>query len=213
MTKKRRRLRSRQDLEAALREQIQLLQSACNSYDKGFEAVGKHIAITLRVLLHNSATSKALLDQMDYMHIKYIDTAGVIDPENILSECRFVTMRISTSEGGKYLPHVLAHGDEKCNSRISFSRWWNNSVYKDQNGNTMNRRDLILNVADTDGGGHVDQDLDELYYEFSRRNSLGWIFTRGNINEVFKGRPELACMRQIAHEVLLTLKEVTPNLF
>jgi len=75
---------------------------------------------------------------------------------------------------------------------IPFVQWWNDPVLKDQQGRTFNRRELILNVADTDGGAHVDPELDEKYMELSRKNSLGWIFTRANIQKAFRG-PELAC--------------------
>jgi len=78
---------------------------------------------------------------------------------------------------------------------------------------TFCRRDLILNVADTDGGAHVDPDLDEAYTDLSRKNSLGWMFFVGNIEETFIGRPELACMRQIAEEVLITLRKNAQELF
>ena len=86
-------------------------------------------------------------------------------------------------------------------------------MLKAQQGKTFCRRDLILNVADTDGGAHVDPYLDEAYMGLSRKNSLGWIFFNGNIEEAFRGRPELACMRQIAEEVLITLRENTQEPF
>ena len=82
---------------------------------------------------------------------------------------------------------------------------------KDNKGRTYSRRELVENVANTDGGAHVDPDLEEAYMDLSRNNSLGWLFSDGNIDEAFGGRPELACMRQIAHEVLLTLKENAPE--
>jgi hypothetical protein len=71
----------------------------------------------------------------------------------------------------------------------------------------FSRQELINNIANTDGGAHVDPKLDEAYMELSRANSLGWVFGNGNLEEAFKGRPELACMRQITYEVLITLKE------
>ena len=77
----------------------------------------------------------------------------------------------------------------------------------------FNRRELIQNVANTDGGAHVDPELDEGYMRFSRENSLGWVVGEDNIEEALKGRPELACMRQIAHEVLISLKEKAPEYF
>lgn len=43
----------------------------------------------------------------------------------------------------------------------------------------------------------------------SRKNSLGWV-TVINGTEFPMGGPELACMRQIAHEVVETLKRTAP---
>lgn len=212
MGRKKRRQLSRVDLESSLKEQIGLLLHACESYDKGYEAIGKHIAIILRVLLHNTNRSKALLYQLGLRNIKYYDTAGIVDPNNLLSDCRLVSMRMS-SEGGRYIPKMHSHPNIEEYFIIKFAKWWNNPVYQDKNHKTMHRRDLILNIANTDGGGHVDPRLDELYYEFSRKNELGWMFNRGDVVKAFEGRPELACIRQIAYEVLLTMKGEVPHLF
>lgn len=50
---KKRVARSRADLEQELTDQISLLKNACQSYDSGLEAIGKHIALVLRVLFHH----------------------------------------------------------------------------------------------------------------------------------------------------------------
>jgi len=64
----------------------------------------------------------------------------------------------------------------------------------------------VLNVANTDGGGHVDPALDEAYLDLSRNNSLGWVINKGDVQRPFPP-PVMACVRQIAHEVLETLKK------
>jgi hypothetical protein len=97
--------------------------------------------------------------------------------------------------------------------KIPFVKWWNDWVLKDKKGRLFNRRELIGHVADTDGGAHVDPELDEAYMALSRSNSLGWVFSDSKIERAFEGRPELACMRQIAHEVLLSLRENAPKYF
>ena len=43
----------------------------------------------------------------------------------------------------------------------------------------------------------------------TRQNSLGW--HEGSTGNALTGRPELACVRQIAHEVLVTLWESVPE--
>lgn len=95
--------------------------------------------------------------------------------------------------------------------RVPFVNWWNDPVLKDNRGHTFCRRDLVRHVADTDGGAHVDPELDEAYMALSRGNSLGWFFGNGDVVSALEGRPELACMRQIAHELLSTVHQFVPE--
>lgn len=212
MARKNRAKRPKGDLERELREQLQLLQRACSDFDRGFEAVGKHIALSLRVLLHHHGQSRALLEQLGLRQIRFYDSAGSINPNNLLTECKLIVLRLS-ADGGKYEPQVAAGDPPRPPTKIPFVKWWNDPVLKDNENRLFNRRDLVQNVADTDGGAHVDPELDEAYLALSRENSLGWIFGDGNIERALNGRPELACMRQIAHEVLLTLREKAPQYF
>jgi hypothetical protein len=90
----------------------------------------------------------------------------------------------------------------------AFVNWWNDPVLRDQHVEHFSRKQLVLHVADTDGGAHVDSSLDEAYMKLSRENSLGWLFSRGQgSSEPPLNLPHLACMRQIAHELLRTLHE------
>jgi hypothetical protein len=84
-------------------------------------------------------------------------------------------------------------------------------VIKDQAGLKFCRRELILHVADTDGGAHIDPELDEQYLALSRANSLGWVFRKEDIVRSLEGKPELACVRKIANEVRLTIHTFVPK--
>lgn len=209
MTKKSRIKRSQDDLRQELREQIELLENACKSYDSGLEAIGKHISLSLRVLLHHHGQSRSLLKKLGIGEILFYDTAGPVDPDNLIAHCGFLILKMSSGEG-KYIPRVAAPPNPHHKIRkISFDQWWTEPILKDKYG-VFCRRDLTLNVADTDGGAHVDPGLEDSYLELSRKNSLGWIFFKGDIEEEFKRRPVLACMRQIAEELLITLRENIP---
>ncbi len=210
MPKKKRVRRPSEDLKQELKDQVALLQNACDSFDKGLDAIGKHIALTLRVLLHHKGQSRSLLEQLSLRDKRFYDSAGPLNPKNLLTECNLVGGRVS-SEGGTYMPMVQMGEPPTAPKKVEFVDWWGNPVLKDNKGRTYSRRALVENVANTDGGAHVDPDLEEAYMDLSRNNSLGWLFSDGNIDEAFGGRPELACMRQIAHEVLLTLKENAPE--
>lgn len=205
MAKKPRKLRPKGELERELREQLVLLQHACSSFDSGLEAIGKHIALSLRVLLHHHRNSQALLEQLGLRDGYFFDSAGALNPKNLLPECNLVMFQVSPA-GARYLPLVAA-GEPSVKPRlVSFAIWWNEPVLKDGKGRFFNRRELVCNIADSDGGAHVDPELDEAYMDLSRGNSLGWVFDNGASAEPLAGRPELACMRQVAHELLLTLR-------
>jgi hypothetical protein len=88
---------------------------------------------------------------------------------------------------------------------LPFSKWWNNDVIKDKKGRFFNRRELILHVTDTDGGAHVDPELDEQYMDLSRNNSLNTFVSVDGVESPMPS-PILACIRQVAHELLETLK-------
>lgn len=205
MGRKGRKKRSKGDLEKELRDQLSVLLHACNSYDKGLKAIGKHIAVCLRVLLHHRGQSEALLQQVGLRDIDFMDTARVLNPRNLLSDCLLCVM-VMSSDGAEYRPRCVVGGGAIPPRWVPFADWWDMPILKDRQGRTFNRRELILHVANTDGGAHVDPELDEAYMALSRENSLGWVFTDGNV-EIPLGVAELPCMRQIAHEVLETLRK------
>lgn len=210
MIKIKRVARSKDDLRQELVNQISLLKNSCESYDSGLEAIGKHIALILRVLFHHHGKSRSLLEQLGLRDSRFMDSAGPLNPNNLISEMPMVCIRMGGNEA-RYLASCQIGGSPFPPRQVKFVEWWNEPVLKDQQGRKFCRRELVQNVADTDGGAHVDPDLEEAYMDLSRNNSLGWMFTIGDIEEKFKGKPELACIRQIAHETLASLEMIAPE--
>jgi hypothetical protein len=52
MARNKRVSRPKDELKRELVEQLSLLRHACETFDRGMEAAGKHIALTIRVLIH-----------------------------------------------------------------------------------------------------------------------------------------------------------------
>jgi hypothetical protein len=196
--------KTKSDLLVELSDQVALLSHACKSYDQGLQAIGKHIALSLRVLLHHHGNSQALLQQLGLRSKHFMDTAGDLNPRNLLTDCPLCLMSMGGG-ANEYQPLCVQGGGPLRERWIPFEKWWNNNVIKDGKNRYFNRRQLILNVADSDGGAHVDSSLDEAYMDLSRNNSLGWIITEGDVQRPFPP-PTMPCIRQIAHEVLETLK-------
>ncbi len=205
MTKAPRTGRTKADLLEELQGQVHLLEHACRSYDGGLTIIGKHIALSLRVLLHNHGQSKALLSQLGLREKRFLSTANELNPRNVASETPLCVVHIS-SNGAVIQPLCLCAGMTLHYDWQRFEEWWNAPVIKDQKGGKFTRRELVLNVADTDGGAHVDPELEEAYMKLSRKNSLGWFFYAGDTTNALPA-PVLPSIRQIAHEVLVTIKK------
>lgn len=217
--------RSKEDLENQFKEQINFLINSCNLYDEGNHSESKRIALTLRILFHEppkssgkkifnkKLKSKSLLGQLNLRDIYWINTATPYDPKELASYGLFA---IQFDGPSKRLPWLIPKGTPSGNlKKINFNNWWLDPVVaaiKGSEKKLFSRKDLILNVADTDGGAHVDSELNKDFADLSRGNALGFnILYRGNKFPILN--PELPCFRQIAHEVLLTLQENVPNYF
>ena len=211
MTRSTRKPRPSGELAKELVEQLGLLKLSCGLYDQGNQDVARYIALSLRVLLYSHRHSRALLDQVGARSIRFLDSAGPLNPRNLLTECNLVGARISDT-GIYNLPKVALGIDTFITRRIPFFNWWNDPVLKDNANRNMNRMKLVLEIANTDGGAHVDPDLDEVYMALSRENSMGWHFFDSEGNQSLPiGRVEFACVRQIAHETLSTINRFVPN--
>jgi hypothetical protein len=201
--------RSNEDLKNALVDQLQLLRLSCESYDRGIEVAGKLIALQLRVLLHKKNRSHALLDQLGYRSGLFASSGQVV-PENALFATPLLAMRLSGNDW-KILPKIhvdLATHDYRF---LHFEGWWQEVVLVTMTQAKFTRMELVLHVADKDGGAHVDPGLDEDYLTLSRQGAVKDIIILDPTQGKPKGQPELACIRQIAHELLYTIYRNIPE--
>lgn len=197
--------RSREDLEQSFEEQVGFLRKSTKLYDEGDFSEAKRLAGTLRQLLHDTSQSKSVLGQLGYSFLQFHDSAGEINPQNLLTECPLVMMQLG-GNGPDYLP-LLDNGPFSSTTK-PFVRWWKQDVFRDNARQLFSRKDITLSVADTDGGSHVDPSLPDGYHRLSRENSLAWIVGSPSGQRPAQN-PVPAAIRQIAHE---TLKSLAPAL-
>ena len=207
-------VQTREELLDHLKDQINFMIASAMSFDNGFEGEAKRLAVAIRILVHDTSHSDALLTQLRKMDILFYDSASVFYPENLIpSNC--LTMQKLSAAGAQYVSPLdnLSPARDK-DKKVSFGRWWDRAtIYKDNADNIFTRKDLVLAVANKEGGAHIDPKLDQAYANLSRFNALGWrAFIRG-IDQDFKNTPVLPSIRQIAHEVLKTLKAGVLDLF
>ncbi|MBV9484623.1 MAG: hypothetical protein JO246_01045 [Frankiaceae bacterium] len=206
--------RSREDLERALGHQYELLVDDCAAFDAGKRYRSRTLAVSARVLVHTTMSSRSLLDQLNLIRgIRFVDTR--LNPEPgvlILSEqglaCNRITMTAtaSTSTASSSWDAVGDGHAGRVNPPMPFRDWWNDKVIEASKGDWWSRGRLVLAMANTDGGAHVDPALDPEYVALLD-DRLGMLNHVGDEEVPFPAYAWAeANMRQIAHELVRTLQ-------
>lgn len=195
-------------LLAHLEEQRDWLVASAARFDSGVASEAKRMALTLRVLLHDTARSRALLSQLGWLDVlQFADSADVE-----INERTVVAIQLaSVGWGSNGFTYVANLGP--ISERRPFAEWWTRTVVKTPAGSSFSRRALVLALANQDGGGHVDPKLSADYSGLSRDNAIGWelLPPSGQVSDL-EGTPVPVQVRKIAYEVALTLDEQLPEM-
>jgi hypothetical protein len=190
---------SQEDLNRHFQEQLGFLERSAEAFDTGYPDEAKRLALTIRLLVHDTPNSRSLLSQLGRKDVKFLDSAIDVETTSLTSQAGLTD--VSIGQGGVKHVAPLDTGETRW---TDFESWWNKVVIRDLKGRELTRKDLDLTVANQDGGAHVDTMLDETYERLSRGNSLGRYAATRKMTPVTS--VELVSIRQIAHELLRTLK-------
>lgn len=183
-------------------EQWTFLRKSCDAYDVGDVSEAKRIAVCLRVLLHDTRRSHSLLRHLKMQDLLFFDTSRDVDPRNLAPTLGLVFVAMSPTNAAYVAPLGLALGYPVW--MVPFAHWWTKIVMHVPNEIDVTRADLVLSMANQDGGAHVDGSLNETYYRLTREHVGGWSLNAPNGPAPLEDI-EGASIRQIAQEVLITL--------
>ncbi len=201
---------SKEELQQHLSDTVQALELSARAFDEGREGESKRLAAAIRVLVHGTSISKSLLGQLEQKTISFYDTCAPSQAHTYITWFGLTVINLTT-QGARHIAPLDNLPPDHPPHWVSFDEWWNRVVFVDQKEIETSRKDVILSVADKDGGAHVDPVLDEKYANLSRRNSLGWRFYNAKGDGSLEG-PEKAAVRQITHEVLKSLNPTMPSM-
>ncbi|MFK5689619.1 hypothetical protein ACI3EY_08120 [Ornithinimicrobium sp. LYQ92] len=206
--------RDRDRVLESYRETVQFLQASSASFDAGYSAEAKRLAVSLRVLLHDTKSSHSILGQLGIKkNCTFLDTAGPVDPANLISTLGLVMLRGTSlgdgSADGKYVP--LLGGGPFDFGLVPYEKWWNGPVMK-VDDHSWSRWELVSSLAHKEGGAHVDPHLDDAYERMVHQNGLGWSFEDQGGTRPFTGNPVEVAVRQVAYEFLETTKTLGTEL-
>lgn len=162
--------RTKGELLNELHTQISFLIDECKEYDSGKLDYHKKIALTLRILLHNTQYSQSLCHQLtsafvfnlpDFLDISELHGKFVGEAQNNYVRSSACIYSIQHDEHSSMwaepLPKRLNqnHKFHFC----AFKSWWNMPVmlvHKD----VLTRKNIVLLIANQDGGAHIDSSMD-----------------------------------------------------
>ena len=195
----------------SLVEHVELLKFYCAAFDTGQAALAKPMSASLRLLLHTSpspkSTSRALLDHFQLRRGRWFDVAGQLDPQQIPLNSRLVRLQLLSPSGavgqqikpsfgtdGSWLRQVI---------RTEFVGWWTAPVARGLKHAELSRMDLVREVADRDGGAHIDPSIGEQYAGVMDGSYSGLALWYGGAR--LAPGWHSAAIRAITHETLLSL--------
>jgi len=147
--------RERAEFEELLKEQHRFLARSVDAFYSGDIAEAVQIATRIRVLLHETRRSKALLKRLrhDYLQMPIWDKNEVKSDEIVFSIP--ISMILMS---GRLSP--TRDSDPRSYEEVRLGRWWERNclVVPLNTGTTsFSRKELVLYIANKDGGAHVDE--------------------------------------------------------
>jgi len=199
-------VRNRIELVRKVQEQLEVLGILGQAFDTGKRVAGYPLATVIRVLVHDTPSSHALLAQLgELTTMSFIDTSSPFIPGNLLrAHGGLVMMRMTTGVGADWVPKmelpVPPPGSEPRD--VSFQDWWKGDVMRDTQETMWSRRRMVLTIANKEGGAHIDPQQPVDVRAIEEGNSMGWTYSDPiNGNQPMSNGPLMPSIRQIAHEL------------
>jgi hypothetical protein len=145
-----------------LRDQHSRLKEAVDAFYAGKEVQALNVAITVRVLIHETDRSCSLLSRVNpnYWDLT-IHHRPVLTPGAVFALP--VTLQI-TGDGARQI--IRTSLDSESYQLVPLRHWWN-AEYQPIGILRLSKKDIILTVADKDGGAHIDARVSDIHATLS----------------------------------------------
>jgi hypothetical protein len=195
-------------------EYLELIDSLCSSYDTSQkEVISLSISTAIRVLVHDTDRSISLLTHLRKKDIPFVSTNYLNEKEKVhLGLVRRINVGVKDGTGGdaKYWPlcDERYFQSPKVKRFIPFEEWWDIENIFDSGNSSLTRKDLVLSVANKDGGAHFDTKVQKKYDDFRHKWSGGstLVGIKSGIRRGYDNIPVYPAIRQIGYEILCTLR-------
>lgn len=151
------------DFAMKLHEQLEFIDFSCQNYDRGKTSEAVRIAAALRIIFYDTPKSTSLLRHLGIMgNIKLLSTAEGLAENGTyhLTGLTFLSFSL-IDDNHRYDP--MLH-EAMIRNLVDFDQWWlKDSIFLIGPSRKVNRRQLVRDVANKDGGAHIDATLSEAH--------------------------------------------------
>ena len=186
------------DFRLKLNQQIGFLVSSCSAFDSGHHEEALRIAVSLRVLFHDTNSSVSLLT-----HLGVKDTLLVLSTlepgyiEDKKTAMIGISIPIWIDSSGERTPPL---GQATRHDFIPAMKWWSEIVMG--LNHPFSRKDIVLGAANQDGGAHVDSAPDPKTEELIEGIGTFMTIATGVVTKRVLDNQHFPLLRQFAFEVL-----------
>lgn len=138
------------------------------------EAAALDISMPIRVLVHQTSSSDALLGVVDPSYMEkpiHFDPLITPPPRTLPSGVQTFTVTIPINITMTDRSTKFTRYKAERTPRVKLTNWWNDP-YWDSGTNKVSNRDMILAFANKEGGAHVDDDMAAKYAAAKNQGKL-----------------------------------------
>jgi hypothetical protein len=160
-----------------LRMHLSFLVNSAAAFDRGEMDEAIRMAVSIRVLFHDTGRSTSLLMQLGAKDIFLTSTCAPIPEGAFVGHGSMVFTSITMTANGPVAAMKASLGDgPPVNYHLKAEDWWNQTVFVLPRGEDrrISRKDIVLVAANKDGGAHVDTELTPQYESLKERGGTLW---------------------------------------
>jgi len=166
-------------LRERLEEQRHLVNKSIVEFASGDLAEAVRLAVSMRVLVHETGSQKPLLGQLtpNYLELEILDRKEQKGEDPPPGTQRVVVMSVpisvQISDKGVFFNSGL---DREAYVPSILGKWWTRPCLILPGLGGFSRKEIVLGLADKEGGAHVDVNISQRYRQLieSKQLQIGW---------------------------------------
>jgi hypothetical protein len=164
------RVRSKEELEQHLGQQLDYLDRSAEWFDQGHVSEAGRLATIVHLLCHDGSANNSLLRLLGMRgKMQFYDSAqrGPCDDGGYSANPPLLGYYVQENWQGYRALLTESHRG----TWQKFSKWWEGIVYRIPKKPPVTRRQLIFQLRSQDGGSHVDPSITDESYDLMSRES------------------------------------------